>query len=126
MRPRTARTAGEQASVFSLKSRRRPSRLPSGGWYSFMARTRARGVGWTWVAGSGTGRPPSESSANGVGVGGEAFGFGDQCGVRAKGGDALRRIFLDGDQFDEIVDTQPPAHPGHAAGGQGVIGSGNV
>jgi len=29
------KTLGEQPTVFSLKSRRRPSRLPSGGWYDF-------------------------------------------------------------------------------------------
>src|SRR4051794_27841806 len=124
MRPRTLRTAGEQATVFSLKSRRRPSRLPSGGWYSFMPRTRARGTGCVNVTGSDT-CPPFESHANGFSMAGEPLRFCDQRGMRTKLRNSLRRIFLHGDELDEIVDAQAPPHARHPAGGQRMVGTGD-
>src|SRR5438045_2897012 len=91
-----------------------------------MPRTRARGVGRVKVAGSGTGRPPWESSPNGFGMACEALGLGEQCGMWTELRDSFRRIFLHRDELDEIVDAQASAHPRHAAGRQGVVGTRDV
>src|ERR1035437_9509002 len=66
------------------------------------------------------------ANANGFSVGCEAFGFGQQCSRRAKYAHSLCRILLYGDELDEIVDAEAAAHSRHSAGGQGVIGAGNV
>ena len=57
---------------------------------------------------------------------GEAFGFGETHGLRTESLHGCRRVFLHGDELHEVVDAEAAAHAGHAAGGQGVIGAGDV
>src|ERR1039458_10388212 len=66
------------------------------------------------------------ANADGFSVGGEAFGLGQQCRGRAKYAHSLCRILLHGDELDEIVDAEAAAHSRHSAGGQSVIGAGDV
>src|ERR1700683_4289343 len=100
MRDRASRTLGEQASVFSLKSRRSAARLPGGGGYSFIHCTRARGEGLSagtesvagLVKGPPCARAFTQAGADGFGVGGEALGFGEQYGPRAQRTQGLRTV----------------------------------
>jgi hypothetical protein len=46
--------------------------------------------------------------------------------LRAECAHCLCRILLHGDELDEVVDAEAAAHAGHAAGGQRVVGSGDV
>ena len=55
-----------------------------------------------------------------------AFGFGKADGVGAESCESLRRVLLDGDEFDEIHDAEASADGCHAAGGEGVVWSGDV
>ncbi len=57
---------------------------------------------------------------------GETFGIGEQRGLGAENAESLRGILLHGDELDEVVDAEAAADAGHAAGGQGVIGAGDV
>ena len=38
----------------------------------------------------------------------------------------MLRILLHGDEFDEVVDAESAAHTRHAAGGQRVVGAGDI
>src|ERR1035437_4917517 len=66
------------------------------------------------------------ANANGFGVSGEAFGFSQEGRRRAECAHSLCRILLHGDELYEIVDAEAATHSRHAAGGQSVIGAGDV
>ena len=63
---------------------------------------------------------------DGFGVAGEAFGFGEQHRFRSEGAERFLIVLLHGDELDEVVDAQAAAHARGAAGGQSVIGAGDV
>src|SRR6266702_2100983 len=129
MRPNTSLTAGEQATVFSLKSSRSALRLPRGGWYSFMACTRARGTGRKAVSSSCIGftsacdwtRAFAQACLNCFGVACQSFGLCEQNCLGAECAQALRRVLLHGDEFQEIIDAQSATETSGSARGQGVI-----
>src|SRR5215472_13742993 len=110
MRASTSRTAGEQAIVFSLKSSRNASRQPSGGWYSFMARTRARGSG-NVVRGRSAINSTSvgnaaQAHANSLRVANKTLRFRQKNGLRAQHLHSALVVLLHRDQLHKIIHAQ--------------------
>src|SRR6516225_4749308 len=90
-----------------------------------MAWTRVRGEGEMPTSDSATGSS-FHLHANGCRVSGEAFCISQQSGFGAESTQSPLRVFLNCDEFYEIVHTQTASHACHASGRQRVVGSGDV
>jgi hypothetical protein len=68
----------------------------------------------------------AHADADAFGVGGEAFGFGEGDGVGADLAERVEGVLLDGDDLDEVEDGEAAADAAIAAGGEDVVGAGDV
>ena len=124
-RPSVSRTFGEQAKVFSLKSRRSAAAVcraegdsPSCG--ECRSRGCGAGDGRSFIHGS-----PRVADCFGVAV--QAFRLGERDGCGARDGAGLRAVYsCTVMTFRKSITLRPPRTRASAAGGQGVIRAGDV
>src|SRR3984957_955925 len=104
-----ANTRGEQPTVFSLKSRRKPSRPLSGGWYVGRLHTASRALSMR------------EPRADRFGVRTQSFRFRQGFDDRRDCFQTIPRKLLHADDFHKVEYAQPPAKSRRATSGQHVI-----
>src|SRR5208283_1538779 len=109
-------TAGEQPTVFSLKSRRSlPSRPAVGGEYGAILTTASRGL-----------RISATAHLHGTGVGFQALGAGQRRDGRRQSLERSGAQFLDRDELHIVGRAEASAQAGCAGSGQDVVRSGGV